>query len=281
MESPILEARDIRVHFPIRSGLFARSTQSIKAVDGVSLAIHRGETLALVGESGCGKTSLARALMGLYQINSGEIYLSGTSINARMKKSRMTLYRDLQMIFQDPFESLNPRHSVSRILEEPMIIHTNYDLKKRNAEVRRLLDLVGLPSDSASRFPFEFSGGQRQRIGIARAIALNPKVIICDEPVSALDVSIQAQIVNLLLDLQRELSLSYLLIAHGLPLVRHMADRIAVMYQGRIVEEGPARDVYHQPQHPYTQALLAAIPRIPSRSQETSDFPGMSSPKAI
>lgn len=258
--SPILQAKDVHVHFSLKRGLFGKTT--VKAVEGVDLELFENETLAIVGESGCGKTTLARSLMGLIPTTSGQILHRGRPIEQLLKEDPTELYRTTQMIFQDPFESLNARLSVRSLIEEPFIIHTKLSKKERHAKVDQLIERVGLPTDSALRYPYEFSGGQRQRIGIARAIALEPKILVCDEPVSALDVSIQAQIVNLLLDLQKEFRLSFILIAHGLPLVQHMADRVAVMYLGRIVEIGKARDVYDNPLHPYTKALVKAVPKI-------------------
>jgi oligopeptide/dipeptide ABC transporter ATP-binding protein len=232
----------------------------VHAVDGVSLTIQRGETLGLVGESGCGKTTVGRCIIRLYQPTQGHVFFDGKDLlnvdAATLRASR----RQLQMIFQDPFESLNSRHTVGDILAEPFIIHRIGSPVERARAVASLLERVGLSADAAGRFPHEFSGGQRQRIGIARAIALNPKLVVCDEPVSALDVSIQSQILNLLLALQKELGLSYLFIAHDLAVVKHVSDTIAVMYLGRIVEQATAGTLYETPLHPYTQALIAAIP---------------------
>ena len=257
----LLQVRDLRMHFPVREGIFLRSTSSCKAVDGVSLEVASGETIGLVGESGCGKSTLGKCIVRLHQPTAGSILFEGVDLarlsNAEMKPRR----RHLQMIFQDPVESLNARHTIADILEEPFIIHAMGDRAWRRRKVLALLDKVGLPASAADRFPFEFSGGQRQRIGIARAIGLEPKLIVCDEPVSALDVSIQSQVLNLLLDLQREMGLSYLFIAHNLAVVKHVSDRIAIMYLGRIVEFADANDIYRTPRHPYSQALLSAIPR--------------------
>jgi oligopeptide/dipeptide ABC transporter ATP-binding protein len=216
--------------------------------------------LGLVGESGCGKSTLGRCITRLYQPTAGQILFRGTDISRLSRKHLMPFRRDIQMIFQDPMESLNARHTVGDILEEPLIVQNMGDRAWRQQRVRELLDLVGLPARSATRYPFEFSGGQRQRIGIARSIALNPQLIVCDEPVSALDVSIQSQILNLLIDLQQELKLSYLFIAHDLAVVKHISDRIAIMYLGRVVESGRGEDIYRAPQHPYTQSLISAIP---------------------
>jgi len=231
-----------------------------RAVDGVSFSIAPGETLGLVGESGCGKSTLGRCITRLYQPTEGHILFHGTDISRLSRRAIMPFRRDIQMIFQDPMESLNSRHTVGDILEEPLIVQKMGNSDWRQQRVRELLDLVGLPARSVTRYPFEFSGGQRQRIGIARSIALNPQLIVCDEPVSALDVSIQSQILNLLIDLQRELKLSYLFIAHDLAVVKHISDRIAIMYLGKIVESGPGEQIYHAAQHPYTQSLISAIP---------------------
>lgn len=260
-EGPLLEVRDLKVHFPFRrGGLFNATSGFVRAVDGVSFTLARGETLCLVGESGCGKSTTARAIMNLQQPTSGEVYLDGERID-RLSESAMRPYRRrLQMIFQDPFASLNPRMPVGKILREPMDIFGLYEPRERKLEVLRLMDMVGLNPRFVNRYPHEFSGGQRQRIGIARALAVQPDLIVCDEPVSALDVSIQAQVINLLQDLQQQLGLSYVFIAHDLAVVRHMADRVAVMYLGRIVEIGLAAQVYTAPKHPYTQALLSAVP---------------------
>jgi oligopeptide/dipeptide ABC transporter ATP-binding protein len=231
-----------------------------KAVDGVSFDIMPGETLGLVGESGCGKSTLGRCIARLYQPTSGEVIFNGTDITRLGRKPLMPFRRDIQMIFQDPMESLNSRHTVGEILEEPFIVQKIGDKAFRRQRVKELLEVVGLPARSVTRYPFEFSGGQRQRIGIARSIALNPKLIICDEPVSALDVSIQSQILNLLIDLQKEFNLSYLFIAHDLAVVKHISDRIAIMYLGKIVESGDGESIYRTARHPYTQSLISAIP---------------------
>jgi peptide/nickel transport system ATP-binding protein len=259
--TPLLEVRDLRMYFPVREGLLLRSRSSCKAVDGVSLSVYPGETLGLVGESGCGKSTLGKSIVRLLRPTAGQILFEGTDLatldTVQMKPRR----RHLQMIFQDPVESLNARHTIADILEEPFQIHGMGDRAWRRRKALELLDKVGLPADAAERFPFEFSGGQRQRIGIARAIALEPKLIVCDEPVSALDVSIQSQVLNLLLDLQREMGLSYVFIAHNLAVVKHVSDRIAIMYLGRIVEFAAAQEIYRSPRHPYTRALISAIPQ--------------------
>jgi len=266
--NPLLEVNDLKMHFPVREGLFLRASKFNRAVDGVSLQVAPGETLGLVGESGCGKSTLGRCITRLYQPTAGEIKFRGQDISRMKNRDLLPLRRDIQMIFQDPLESLNARHTVGEILEEPLIIHKLGNRQERQKRVAELLNLVGLPARSMTRYPFEFSGGQRQRIGIARAIALKPSLIVCDEPVSALDVSIQSQILNLLVELQQELDLAYLFIAHDLAVVKHISDRIAIMYLGRIVESGPGEAVYREPQHPYTQSLISAIP-VPDPHQKS------------
>lgn len=256
----LLEVRDLRMHFPVKEGLLLRAARYNKAVDGVTLSIRSGETLGLVGESGCGKSTLGRCIVNLYRPTAGDIVFEGRELSRLKNREVMPYRQDIQMIFQDPMESLNSRQTVGEILEEPLIIHKTGNAAARRQRVQELLDKVGLPARSVSRYPFEFSGGQRQRIGIARAIALNPKLIICDEAVSALDVSIQSQILNLLIDLQKELGLSYLFIAHDLAVVKHVSDRIAIMYLGRIVEIADGDDIHSDSRHPYTRSLLSAIP---------------------
>ncbi len=260
MSPPLLEVNNLAMHFPVREGLLRRARVYNRAVDGVSFSIREGETLGLVGESGCGKTTLGRCVARLYQPTSGSIHFNGQDITRMKAGALRPLRQDIQMIFQDPMESLNSRHTVGDILEEPFIVQKLGDRPWRQQRVAQLLNTVGLPARSASRYPFEFSGGQRQRIGIARAIALNPKLVICDEPVSALDVSIQSQILNLLVDLQREFKLAYLFIAHDLAVVKHVSDRVAIMYLGRIVESAASESIYRQALHPYTRSLIAAIP---------------------
>jgi peptide/nickel transport system ATP-binding protein len=257
----LLELDDLKVYFPLKSGIVLdRHVGDIRAVDGVTLSIERGETLGLVGESGCGKSTVGRTILRLYEPTAGRIVFDGRDITHLKEGQLRPLRRRIQMVFQDPFASLNPRHSVGRIVGEPLRVHGTLSREEANARVRELLSLVGLPQDAASRYPHEFSGGQRQRIGVARALALNPEFLVCDEPVSALDVSIQAQIVNLMEELQREFGLTYLFIAHDLAVVRHISDRIAVMYLGKLVELAPADDLYDNPLHPYTITLLSAIP---------------------
>lgn len=258
--SSLLNVKDLRVHFPVRTGVMMRQTGAVRAVDGVSLNIAPGETLGLVGESGCGKSTLGKAIVRLLKPTSGSIYFESSNITKFSQRSLRPLRRDFQMIFQDPAESLDPRMSVRSIIEEPFIIHGLGSRAERLKWVNDLLDRVGLPTSSAERYSFEFSGGQRQRIGIARALALKPKLIVCDEPVSALDVSVQSQILNLLVELQRDFGLSYLFIAHDLSVVKHVSDRVAVMYLGKIVEFATADAIYQDPRHIYTKALLSAIP---------------------
>ena len=265
----LLDVSNLQMHFPVRGGVIPRQVGAVKAVDGVSLHIGPGETLGLVGESGCGKSTLGKAVVRLLKPTSGSIGFNGTDITRMSQRALRPLRRDFQMIFQDPVESLDPRMSVRSIIEEPLLIHRIGSRSDRVRMVNELLDRVGLPSSAAERYPFEFSGGQRQRIGIARALALKPKLIVCDEPVSALDVSIQSQILNLLVELQRELGLSYLFIAHDLSVVKHVSDRVAVMYLGKIVELAPSESIYRDPRHAYTKALLSAIPSTdPSASRE-------------
>ncbi|MES2981953.1 MAG: oligopeptide/dipeptide ABC transporter ATP-binding protein [Verrucomicrobiota bacterium] len=256
----MLKTEDLRVHFPVRSGLFLRETGAVKAVDGVSLELEVGETLGLVGESGCGKSTLGKALVRLLNPTSGRIVFEDREITHLSQSQIRPLRRDFQMIFQDPAESLDARMNVRSIIEEPYQIHGIGSREERKKWVNELLDRVGLSASSAERYPFEFSGGQRQRIGIARALALKPKWIVCDEPVSALDVSVQSQILNLLVDLQKEFDLSYLFIAHDLSVVKHISDRVAVMYLGKIVELANSETIYRNPKHAYTKALLSAVP---------------------
>jgi oligopeptide/dipeptide ABC transporter ATP-binding protein len=258
--SRLLELKDLKMHFPVKGGVLLRAVDSCKAVDGVSLHIDEGETLGLVGESGCGKSTLGKCVVRLLEPTAGTIRFEEHDISHAGRRRILPLRRHMQMIFQDPAESLNSRHTVRNIVEEPFIIHKVGSREERRQWVDELLEKVGLSSAAATRFPFEFSGGQRQRIGIARAIALNPKLIVCDEPVSALDVSVQSQVLNLMVDLQREMGLSYLFIAHDLAVVKHVSDRVAVMYLGKIVEMADADEIYRNPRHAYTKALLEAIP---------------------
>ena len=258
----LLEVRGLKVHFPITEGVvFERKVGAVHAVDGVDLEIEQGETLGLVGESGCGKSTVSKAILRLVEPTEGTVIFDGTEVTGLKEEELRRLRRRMQMIFQDPFSSLDPRQSVGSILAEPMRTHRIHkDGKSVDARVGELLEVVGLPSEAAARYPHEFSGGQRQRIGIARALSVEPDLIVADEPVSALDVSVQAQVLNLLGRLQAELGLTYLVIAHDLAVVRHVSDRIGVMYLGGIVEEAPSQALYDDPQHPYTKALLSAIP---------------------
>ena len=257
---PLLRVRGLTKHFPVRSGIFLRTTGHVHAVDDVSFDLDVGETIGVVGESGCGKSTVGKTLLRLHEPTAGEVLFEGRDITTMGRAALRQLRRDIQIILQDPFESLNARHTVGKILEEPFVIHRIGTTQERRRWAGELLERVGLPPAAASRFPHEFSGGQRQRIGIARAIALRPKLIVCDEAVSALDVSIQSQIINLLLDLQREMHLALIFIAHDLAVVKHVSDRIAVMYLGEVVETATANDIYASPRHPYTQALISAIP---------------------
>jgi peptide/nickel transport system ATP-binding protein len=259
-ETPVLAVRDLQVHFPVRQGLFRRAVGAVRAVDGVSLTLRAGETLALVGESGCGKTTVGKAILRLLEPSGGSVQLLGHELTGRSQAALRPLRRHLQMVFQDPFASLNPRLSIGQIIAEGMQTLTPLLLAEQDAAVTRLLEQVGLDPAVASRYPHEFSGGQRQRIAIARALAVQPEVLVCDEPTSALDVSVQAQILNLLKKLQAELGVAYLFITHNFAVVEYLAHDVAVMYLGRIVEQGRAEEVLRSPQHPYTKALLSAVP---------------------
>jgi len=284
----LVEVENLKVWFPIKSGLVMdRHVGDVRAVDDISFQIARGETLGLVGESGCGKSTVGRALLRLYKPTAGKILFDGEDITTLGEKELQPLRRRMQFVFQDPFASLNPRHSIGRIIGEPLRVHGMARRRQVGTRVRELLEIVGLPADAASRYPHEFSGGQRQRIGLARALALNPDFIVADEPVSALDVSIQAQIINLMEELQQEFGLTYLFIAHDLAVVHHISDRVAVMYLGWIVEVSPADELYENPLHPYTISLLSAVP-IPDpeieREREAillqGDLPSPASPPA-
>jgi len=272
----LLEVKNLKVHFPVRHGMFSRVRESVKAVDGVSFSIAPGETLGLVGESGCGKSTLGRAIMRLVEPTAGEIFLGGENLTLMKGAELRSRRRKFQMIFQDPFGSLNPRMTVEDIVGEALDIHQLTDSKSaRRKRIAELLKAVGLDPTYAQRYPHEFSGGQRQRIGIARALAVEPEIIICDEPVSALDVSVQAQIINLLRDLQQQRGLAYLFIAHDLAVVEHISRRVLVMYLGKIVEAADAKEIIRAPKHPYTQALISAVPKVdPDSKRQRIVLPG-------
>ncbi|MBW4838851.1 MAG: dipeptide ABC transporter ATP-binding protein [Paenibacillaceae bacterium] len=260
MSEPLLQVEHLKKYYPIGSGWFGQSQQFVKAVDDISFTVQKGETFGLVGESGCGKSTTGRSLLRLIEPTGGKVLFEGEDITALSPEALRKKRKDMQIVFQDPFSSLDPRHTVQRILEEPLIVHGVGSAKERKAMIDRLIDVVGLTQSHLQRYPHQFSGGQRQRIGIARALSLQPKLIVADEPVSALDVSIQSQVVNLLQDLQEEFGLTYIFIAHDLSVVKHICDRVAVMYLGRIVEIADKHKLYSAPQHPYTQALLSAVP---------------------
>jgi oligopeptide/dipeptide ABC transporter ATP-binding protein len=256
----LIEIKDLKKYFPIKNNFIENKKKVVKAVDGVSFQIKKGETFGLVGESGCGKSTLGRSITRLYDITSGDIFFQGDNIAKLNKKDMKAYYRKMQIIFQDPYSSLNPNMNVEELIDEPLALYTNLTKKERIEKIQHLLEMVGLKKDDMEKFPYEFSGGQRQRIGIARAISIEPEFILCDEPISALDVSIQAQVVNMLEDLQEKLGLTYLFVAHDLSMVRHISDRIGVMYLGKIVEISKSNNLYNNPLHPYTKGLLSAIP---------------------
>ena len=285
--APLVRVEELKLHFPVYKGLLRRQAGAVRAVDGLTFDIRRGETLGLVGESGCGKSTTGRALLRLYRATGGRILFEGTDIAALEGEKLRAMRPRMQMIFQDPQASLNPRMTVGAIIAEPLSEHGTYTGAARMAKVRELLDAVGLNPDYVNRYPHEFSGGQRQRIGIARALALDPDFIVCDEPIAALDVSIQAQVVNLLEDLQKKLGLTYLFISHDLSMVRHIADRVAVMYLGKIVELANVETLFAAPKHPYTRALLSAVPLPDPKAEATrrriilkGDIPDPANPPA-
>ncbi len=274
--SPLLSVRDLKTHFPVKRGILQRTVGHVKAVDGVSFDLAPGETLGLVGESGCGKTTVGRTVLRLLPATGGEVVFDGKSVFRQSAVDMRALRREMQIIFQDPGGSLNPRMRVGRLVGEPLVVHGLATGDELRVRVEELLERCGLWKQAADRYPHEFSGGQRQRIGIARALAVQPRLIVCDEPTSALDVSIQSQILNLLDDLQDEFGLSYLFISHDMAVVHHVCDRIAVMFNGRIVEVGPRDQVIHDPQHDYTKALLSAVPEPDPRRERTRiAFSGM------
>ena len=282
---PLIRVHNLKKHFPITAGVFRRQVGTVKAVDGISFDLLPKETLGLVGESGCGKTTAGRTVLNLYTATEGKVYFGQTEVTALGVNQLRLMRQKMQMIFQDPQDSLNPRMTVGSIISEPLLEHTQASGSQRTERVEELLQAVGLNAKYMNRYPHEFSGGQRQRIGVARALALNPEFIICDEPIAALDVSIQAQVVNLLEDLQEKLGLTYLFISHDLGMIRHIARRVAVMYLGHIVEIATSQDLYRRPQHPYTQALLSAVPtHDPVREQTreriilTGDVPSPADP---
>jgi oligopeptide/dipeptide ABC transporter ATP-binding protein len=283
MSNTLLDVKGLSIRFPIRGGIFQRQIGEVHAVSDVSLSVNKGETLGIVGESGCGKTTLGRAIVRLYEPTEGEIKFRGDDITHKSQAELRPIRRHMQMIFQDPYASLNPRKNVGSILEEPLILNSDLDRSARELRICELLELVGLRREAINKYPHEFSGGQRQRIGIARAIALNPDLIVADEAVSALDVSIQAQVINLLVELQKKLGMAYIFVAHDLAVVQYISDRVAVMYLGRIVEIGPSAELYRRPIHPYTRALLSAIPAAHPRDRRsvqplTGDVPSPSNP---
>lgn len=264
----LIEVKNLKKYFTKKSGLLKKEIKEVKAVDDVSFYIKKGETLGLVGESGCGKSTLGRTLIRLYDVTDGEILFDGEDISKKSEKELKNFRKRTQTIFQDPYASLNPNMTVKDIIREPLDIHTNFSKDEKDKIVYEMLKKVGLNKEHATRYPHEFSGGQRQRIGIARALSVKPDFIFCDEPISALDVSIQAQIINLLEDLQKELGITYLFIAHDLSMVKHISHRVCVMYLGKVVEIGSSEDIYENPKHPYTKALLSSIPKIDDDTEE-------------
>ena len=264
-QRPLLEVFDLKKHFPVHRGLMQRGKEPVRAVDGISFRLHRGETLGLVGESGCGKTTVARTVLRLTEPTAGRVVFDGTDLKGATAAEVRALRPRMQMIFQDSYSSLDPRMSVGRSIAEPLLQHTTMNRAERAERVGELMSIVGLDPKLAARMPHEFSGGQRQRVGIARALALKPDLIVCDEPISSLDISIQAQIVNLLADIQEQFGLTYLFISHDLGMVEHLCDRVAVMYRGKIVEIAPTQALFRDPKHAYTRALFSSVPRRPGR----------------
>jgi oligopeptide/dipeptide ABC transporter ATP-binding protein len=264
---PLLKVQDLQKHYPVRGGVFGRTVGALRAVAGVSFELMPGQTLGLVGESGCGKSTLGRTLMRLEEPTAGSVWFQGQDMAQSRGEALLKLRRDMQMVFQDPYSSLNPRMTVGEIVREPLLVHGVGSKAEQQARVRTLLETVGLAGDATSRYPSEFSGGQRQRIGVARALALDPRLVIADEPVSALDVSVQSQVLNLMVRLQRERGLAYVFISHDLSVVQHVSDHVAIMYLGRIVEMGPVDRIFDAPAHPYTRALMQAIPRPDPRQR--------------
>ncbi len=267
-----IEVKNLKKYFPVKNEFLGGEKKFVKAVDGVSFNIRKGETFGLVGESGCGKSTLGRSITRLYDITEGDILFEGTNIAKLSKKEMNSFYRKIQTIFQDPYSSLNPNMTVRELVNEPLALHTKLSKDERNKKIKKLLEMVGLSESDMDKFPYEFSGGQRQRIGVARAISTEPDFILCDEPISALDVSIQAQVVNMLEDLQKELKLTYLFVAHDLSMVKHISDRIGVMYLGKIVEISDSNELYKNPLHPYTKALLSAIPIADPKKAKKSEI---------
>ncbi|WP_275417089.1 ABC transporter ATP-binding protein [Fervidibacillus albus] len=279
----ILEVNNLKKYFPIKGGVLRRTVGYVKAVDDVSLKVLRGETLGIVGESGSGKSTLGRVILRLLNPTEGQILFENEDITKHSNRKLRSIRKDLQIVFQDPYASLNPSMSVQELIEEPLVVQTNLSRKERLNKVNEILEKVGLRTSDQLKYPHEFSGGQRQRISIARALVLNPKFVVCDEPVSALDVSIQAQVLNLMADLQDELDLTYLFISHDLSVVKHISDRVAVMYLGRIAEVAPKKAIYEEPLHPYTQALLSSIPTVDKKNRREKiilkgDLPSPSNP---
>lgn len=283
MAKVLLDVQNLKKYFPIRGGIFGRTLGQVKAVDNVSFSVYEGEVLGLVGESGCGKSTAGRSIVRLIEPTEGQVIFDGESLTELPEKKLRQKRKDLQIVFQDPYASLNPRHTIEKILSEPLLVHGIGTEKERREKVHQMLEIVGLNSFHAKRYPHQFSGGQRQRIGIARALIVHPKLVIADEPVSALDVSIQSQVLNLMQDLQQEFQLTYIFIAHDLSVVKHISDRVGVMYLGRLIELAEKDDLYENPKHPYTQALLSAVPSIdPDEKRERvvlqGDLPSPANP---